>query len=301
MLMPVGPGEREVERADDVIASIVHHQPDVDVILLIDDAPHDRTLSELGGPGRPVAVTANPRDGSGHGLWGGLAAGMLHGYGWLHKEAQPDAVVKLDTDALVVAPFASGVAAALADPQVGMAGTAYHHCNGEPRSFELWPWLVRRRRFPVRPFHEDNGAGPLRLRHTLWGPKAVLRRRIAAARRRGYAYGEHCLGGSYAVPDRFLDEMARRGWFDDWSAWVPHDIGEDVCIAVYVRAVGLALGDANRTGEPFGVEYETLPGSFEEIEAAGYAIIHSIKDQPGLTEAEIRTHFASRRAASEPA
>jgi hypothetical protein len=296
--MAVGPGDQEVRRADDVIDSILHHEPRVDTVLLVDDAPGERDLArELGG-GRPaVAVTSNPRTGEGHGLWGGLAAGMLHGYGWLQREVHPDLVLKLDTDALVIAPFAERVATLLSDPSTGMAGTFSRHCDGRPRPLDLWDFRVRRRRFPVRPFREGGDAGGrLQLRHTLWGDPAILRRRIAAARRHGYGYGEHCLGGAYAVPGRFLDRMAERGWFHDWRSWVPLDIGEDVCIGVYVRAVGLSCIDANRPGEPFGVEYRDLPLPPAELVEAGYAVIHSIKDQDGLTEAEIRAFFAQRRA-----
>jgi hypothetical protein len=222
---------------------------------------------------------------------------MLHGYGWLQREARPDLVVKLDTDALVIAPFVDRVAAVLEDPAVGMAGTFSRHCDGSPRDPDRWPFRVRRRRFPVRPFREGGDAsGRLQIRHTLWGDPAILRRRIARARRCGYGYGDHCLGGAYAVPGRFLDRMADRGWFDDWPAWVPLDIGEDVCIGVYVGAVGLRCLDANQRGEPFGVEYRDLPLPPPELVDAGYAVVHSIKDQDGWTEPEIRAYFQQRRA-----
>lgn len=295
--MAVGPGDREVDRADDVIESILHHEPGLEAVLLVDDAPHERELATALGQGRPqVAVTNNPRDGAGHGLWGGLAAGMLHGYGWLHQHVQPDMVLKLDTDALVIAPFVDAVASELSDPRVGMVGTFSQHCDGRPRELDRWDFRVRRRRFPVRPFREgDSSDGRLRLRHTLAGDAAILRRRIAAARRNGYGYGEHCLGGAYAVPGRFLARMAAKGWYDDWRAWVPLDIGEDVCIGVYVRAVGLACADANRPGQPFGVEYRDLPLPPPELVDAGYAVVHSIKDQDGLTEPQIRAFFASQR------
>ena len=295
--MAVGPGEREVRRADDVISSILHHEPHLDVVLLVDDAPQERDLAHELGPGRPqVAVTANPRDGHGHGLWGGLAAGMLHGYGWLEREVHPDVVLKLDTDALVIAPFVERVSSALAAPELGMVGTFSRHCDGRPRPLDRWDFRVRRRRFPIRPFREgDSADGRLRFRHTLWGHPAVLRRRIAAARRNGYGYGEHCLGGAYAVPGRFIERMGERGWFDDWAAWVPVDLGEDVCIGVYVRAVGLGCLDANRPGEPFGVEYRDLPLAPQDLLDAGYAVVHSIKDQDGRTESEIRAFFAARR------
>lgn len=297
VLMAVGPGDQEVRRADDVINSVLHHEPSVEVVLLVDDAPGERSLMAELGSGRPIAVIENPRGGRGEGLWGGLAAGMLAGYGWLHREVGPEVVLKLDTDALVIAPFADRLAEILSDPTVGMAGTFSMHCDGRPRPLDRWDFRVRRRRFVVRPFRDANLAtGRLRLRHSLWGDSATLRRRIAAARRHGYQYGEHCLGGAYAVPGRFLDRMGERGWYDDWSAWISFDIGEDVCIGVYVHAVGLRLADANGPGQPFGVEYQTLPGPPSELLEAGYSVVHSVKDQAGLEESAIRAFFAARRA-----
>jgi hypothetical protein len=222
---------------------------------------------------------------------------MLGGYEWLHANSSADLTLKLDTDSLVVAPFVDRVAAVLADESLGMVGTFGRHCDGSERSFDLWPFRVRRRRFLVRPFRDGpNGDGPLRVRQAIWGERAVLRRRIIEARRNGYSYGDHCIGGGYAVPRRFLQRMAERGYFADWPAWVGFDIGEDVCIAIYVRAVGLALADANRPGQPFGVEYHTLPGSPQEIVDADYAVIHSIKD-PAYGEDAVREFFSARRAA----
>jgi hypothetical protein len=295
--MAVGPGDREVARAADVVESIEAHEPAIDAILLVDDAPEERDLlAALGGAHRSLMVTANPRYGRGDGLWGGLAAGMLHGYGWLHREVRPDIVVKLDTDALVVAPFAERIARALEDERIGMIGTALHHCDGSDRPLDRWDWHVRRHRLLVRPWRRDGVKGsPLVLRHTLTGPAALLRRRIVAARRNGYRYGRHCLGGAYAVPGRFLDRMGARGWFDDWPVWVDLDIGEDVCIGLYVHAVGLGLADANRPGDVFGVEYQTLPGTPQEVVDRGYAIIHTVKDQDDYDEATIRAFFAARR------
>jgi cellulose synthase/poly-beta-1,6-N-acetylglucosamine synthase-like glycosyltransferase len=221
---------------------------------------------------------------------------MLEGYGWLHREVAPDLVVKLDTDALVVAPFVDRVAAALDTDRAGMAGTYRQHCDGSERSVEPWDHRVGRRRFHIRPFREEGfGIGPVRVRQAIWGEGAVVRRRIAEARRNGYRYGDHCLGGGYAVSRHFLERMAERGWFADWHAWIPYDIGEDVCIGIYVHAVDLDCVGANQPGQPFGVEYHTLPCSPAEIVDAGYAVIHSIKD-PAFGEPEVRAFFAARRA-----
>ena len=50
VLMAVGPGEREVRRADDVIASILRHEPAIDSILLVDDAPRGARSARRGSP-----------------------------------------------------------------------------------------------------------------------------------------------------------------------------------------------------------------------------------------------------------
>lgn len=301
VVMPVGPGDREVARADDVIESVVHWEPSIARIVLVDDAPHDRDLSTmLGRPGRPVTVINNPRDGAGDGLWGGLAAGMLHAYGWVQRELHPDLVVKLDTDALVIAPFAQRVADALAPQRVGMIGTCRRHCDGRARALDKWDFRVRRRRFPVRPWRRGGvETGRLELRHTLRGSPAVIRRRIVKARRSGYEYGVHCLGGAYAIGGRVLDRLATEQAFDEWRAWVDLDIGEDVCTSIYVQSAGFALADANQRGQVFGIEYDTLPLPLAGLVEAGYAIVHTVKDQDGLSETSIREFFQARRVRSQ--
>ena len=295
--MAVGPGEREVARAGDVLDSVLHHEPEVDAILLVDDAPHERDLAAELGPGRrSIAVTPNPRDGAGHGLWGGLAAGMLHGYGWLHREVAPDVVLKLDTDALVIAPFAERVAAVLAEPSVGMAGTFSRHCDGRSRALDRWDFRVRRRRFPVRPFREGDAAeGRLRLRHTLWGAPAVLRRRIAAARRHGYGYGEHCLGGAYAVSGELLRRMNAAGYLDDPARWLSIDCPEDVMVGIYTRATGMTFRGFVGNNEAFGIRYKGLADSPEKLLDRGYSVIHSVKNDAKFTEEQIREFYQKAR------
>jgi len=297
--MPVGPGDREVARACDVIDSVVGYEPAIDAIVVVDDAPSERSLAaELGARSDRLVVIPNAREGRGDGLWGGLAAGLLHAYGWLHREVQPDVVLKLDTDALVIAPYAARVAALFGDPDVGMVGTCRRHCDGRPRALDRWDFRVRRRRFLVRPWRKDGvKESRLELRHTLTGPQAVVRSRIAKARRTGYRYGVHCLGGAYAMAGRVLERMAEDDAFGEWPAWVDLDIGEDVCTSIYVSSVGYELRDANQRGDVFGVEYDELPLPPDELLDAGYAIVHTVKDQPAIDEASIRAFFAERRAA----
>ena len=72
-------------------------------------------------------------------------------------------------------------------------------------------------------------------------------------------------------------------------------LGEDVCTALLVKAAGFELMDFNHPGEIFGVWWQAPDLPLDEIVDRKYAVIHSIKDFPSQSEAEIRRFFANRR------
>jgi hypothetical protein len=92
-----------------------------------------------------------------------------------------------------------------------------------------------------------------------------------------------------------LDRMAAAGYFDHPEHWMHLSIAEDFAMAMYARAVGLKLYDCSRDGEPFGIQVRALPYPLEELEARGYGIIHSIKNDARYDEESIRDYFRRRR------
>src|SRR5262245_13796375 len=94
VVVPVGPGRLEVERLRDLVASVVHYEPSVRHLVVIDDAvPLRRLASLIDVPSScEVIVLSNPRNGAGHGTLGGLAVGILSSLAWLRRHAAPDFV-----------------------------------------------------------------------------------------------------------------------------------------------------------------------------------------------------------------
>ena len=301
VLIPIGPGAREAERTADLLDALWSHEPTIAEVVLVDDAPGvaARMRDLLAGVSPPadcrVTVVPNPRNGRGSGLWGGLCAGVLAGLRFIQSDTDAAFAVKLDTDALVIGPFARAILKEFADhPDVAVVGSYDRRCDGAPRDFApsapTTRELTRLIRVKMRP--------PSRGRYvqqTLWGEGARVRHRIQAAVERGLSFGEHCQGGAYAVSRRLLDRMHATHSFDEWKGWLHTGAGEDAMMAVYARALGMSLRGMVDTGQPFAVFHQGLAGTCAWLADSGYALIHSVKNDARATEAEIRTFFRARR------
>jgi hypothetical protein len=94
--------------------------------------------------------------------------------------------------------------------------------------------------------------------------------------------------------------MASQGYLSDPLCWLRSGCTEDVMMGIYARAVGMDMADHNGPGEPFGVQFSGLPYSPDILLARGYSIVHSVKDQGELREADTRQFFRSFRQAQVP-
>ncbi len=240
----------------------------------------------------------HPRKGEGQGVWGGLAEGILLGLDRI-ATCEPDAsmVLKIDTDALVIGPFADKADQFFSDhPNVGLIGLYDRHCSGEPRSF--WPWNRAMLNYALPIGTARTPTGRRRLRWQMFNNFGRQRRILRRARANGYAWGEHCLGGAYLLRGNTVRDMQRHGLLSAPEFWRPSLVGEDVVVAAYAKAAGWDLAGHAATGEIFGIEYTGLPFLPEELNARQYSVIHSIKNHPQLSEAEIRDYFRTKRAKS---
>jgi hypothetical protein len=214
------------------------------------------------------------------GTLGGLRAAMGH-----------DLIVKLDTDALVVGPFVDELNSAMQrSPRAGVFGSYDRVCNGAVRDFTVWRRPVRRltRRVLLRrasPFVEIVAPGDRRRRAGV----------LDAARANGYVDGEHCLGGAYAVRGELVRELDARGWLDA-RPWRRTWLGEDIVLGLLARACGYTLEGLVGPGEPFAVARAGLPAPPEELLSSGHSIVHSLKNDAGRSEAEVREYFRTQRA-----
>lgn len=265
VLLPVGPGPDEVLRAQDTAASVRCYEPGA-ALVVVDDAAEGRPeLSALG------AVVRTRATHTGDDLYGAMSAGTIAA---LREARAAEVVVKLDTDALAIAPFVERVRAELG-PAVGVIGRHDLTPSGEARDVSYWREpIVRSTRRRVR------------------GRRAAFRRAmLRLAREHGYEWGEHCLGGAYAVAGDLVREWGDRGWLDDELAWRRTNLGEDVVVGLMCRAAGRRMANS----DVFGTRFVGLPADPETLADSDYAIVHSVKSHPGWEEEDIRALFRGRR------
>lgn len=295
-VIPLGPSEYEIERTQDLLDSLFHYEPEVSAVVLIDDGGTDRKLAEKFRvpPGVGIVSVFNDRRGRGIGATSGLAAGMLLALRRLRAECgEISFAVKLDTDALVIAPFAQRLSKRFTARQgSGMAGLFEAHCDGTPRDFLKFGKMARKLSAPAAVWRRPVSRWSFFTLH-LWGARATVRRQILTALACGYRAGEFILGGAYAVTGEAIRRMADAGFFDDPQIWLGTHFSEDAVLSMYVRAVGLEL--TGMEDDLFGEQQIGLPDSPENLVARGYGIIHSLKGDERFSETELREFFRARR------
>jgi hypothetical protein len=312
VIVPVGPSDEDVTRLADLLRSIERYEPAIRAVVLIDDAGTPRDLRAIDSGTMRLVAVQNPRRGSGDGRWGGLAAGVLHALQWIDEQLDVSWVVKMDVDALAIAPFAEAITGFLnAHPDAGVIG-----CVGETsdRAEPLFRSCLRRRsRFvlacnaighiaPER--FEGEALVPVNVPH-LNGPIAFsasdyrafthVRPHIELAIAHGLEAAEYCQGGAYVIAGETIRRMSAMGFLTSTWAWPSLPFGEDETVSMYCRAVNLRVHDFSNAGEPFGVRYRGLPCSPAELIARGHSLIHSINSARHGSEADIRHFFAARR------
>lgn len=294
VLLPVGPAARDLERLDDAIEALRAVEPASDIeLLLVDDSPEPRDLiTRLRWRTARVLRT---------GLWDGprapdaysaMVAGTLQGLRTA-AERGPEFVLKLDTDALTIAPFADAIRGAFAaDPGIGVVGSYDRTCTGGVRDWSIWsPGLAHLGR-PVAAMPSDRWPGG---RRPVWRSRAARstsRRLLHEARQHGYVDGAHCLGGAYAVSPALL---ARADLFDP-TPWLSTGLAEDVVVGLLCHAAGLRARGLVGEGEPFGLAHVGLPAAPSVLIGQGHSIVHAVKDPDPVVEAQMRTAFRLARA-----
>ena len=292
VVVPVGPGPLEENRVADLVASLHHHEPDAGPVLLVDDAPRQRRVWPASQPGRAVEVLPNPREGRGVGTFGGVCAATLLGLRWARSRAPGEPVLRLDTDALVIAAFARSVrAAVVGDPKAGVLGTCRRTPDGQLRDVSSWAAMVRRHARPLWLWRT-----PPHVQRALDGRNAAVRREVCAGlRSRGYTPGAHCMAAACVVTTRMAQAMAGAGMLDDPLRWIDARIGDDVMLGLQAAALGFELRGMVADGEPFGLRHIGLADTPQRLVDRGFAFIHSLKNDPEHDEAALRAFFAARR------
>lgn len=288
--IPVAAGAVDHARVSDLLAALAAHEPQATDVLIVDDeggrTPAPRTWPSPGPGVPPPTVIANPRRGRGIPTLGGTTAGTLAALGWAARERPGAWVLRLDADALVIGPFAAAVQGALR-PGDGVLGSCHRTCNGDVRDVRAIGAEVARHRRAVWRWRR-----PPRRPWWVRPADAHVRDVLEQAARAGYVPGEHCIAAGCAISPALIVALAARGWLDDPARWLGARLGDDMVLGAMTRACGLALRDLPAV---FGLAHRGLPDTPAGLRARGFAIIHSVKNDPASSEEQVRAFFASAR------
>lgn len=300
VLIPVGPKKKELDRLSDLLASLFHFEaPEECGLLLVNDGNSTVKLQELCSRFDLLqcGILENPRNGRGEGWSDGLAVGILAGLRRIAKE-MPLAkfVIKLDTDSLVINPFADQVNCFFdQNANVGLVGSYLREPGGVPKnSIADWSPRVGKLRRPFTVWKSKDG---WHFQCGFWSRDRQIQKLIREALHSGYVLGESCQGGGYALSAKALQKFNDRGLLDDCFLFLNRRITEDIIVGLFTRVVRMAMADFNDRGQPFGVVWRGLCAPPPELLRHGYAIVHSVKDTTAYLERETRTYFAEDRKA----
>jgi len=302
----VGPNPIEPHRVADLVDALVHYEPGISAFVLVDDAPVGRDWSHVKAllPATcKFIVEVSPRQGRGAPLLGGGGMNLLVA---LRRIAQLAAsgvdvgpfVMKLDTDALVIARFHERLARLLeTNPDAGIIGACTISPLGKPRGVEFFSdlfaragclWLGRTDRAGLG----RRRAWPTKMRHLR------MYAHVHRALRAGYLLGENVSGGAYAVPTKVLLRVLEAGFLDRPETWRETSVTEDSLFPMYARAVGGKLVDSALSPDGlFGIVWRGLCAMPDDLVARNYAFIHCLKNDPRISENDIRAYFKRRRDA----
>lgn len=293
----VGPGEAELERLDRLLRSVFLFSSNVAEVVLIDDELHPRGLEKLchAPPGVRVNSLVHERKGDGPGILGGMCMGMLQALRHLSKHAPQHPVLKIDTDALVIAPFEEKIERLLQrETNLGTAGAVELNCDGSTRDWEPYGGVTKE----LAKLFRLQRHKLLRRRITSFGRDAAIRLVVGRARRQGYRWGEHSQGGSYLISSLLIQRMRELGFLSHGKAWLKVFMSEDAMMGLYARACGLRNVHCGGKGEVFGVSHTGLPFTPKELLDRGYSIIHSTKNN-SETEADLFEFFCGSSPRAE--
>ena len=283
----IGPGSLEARRLRTLLGGLFRHEPATPLLVVVDDTGGGLTGLSQFVPGTcEVVRLVNPTKPD-HNQ---LAFNTMLALRYLVTRKDIDFAVKLDTDALVIGPFAGQFHRYFDEhADVGQVGRADIKCDGTPTSYGVYVPFVRRLLRRVQIWRSPSWG----VAQAVWGDFAKFRKLVLTAAENGASGGKHCQGGAYAIARRALDRLGESGLLvGDWTTNVCGV--EDLLASTLIASTGLKLVSLTKPGEPFGVEAQGLPFSPQELADKGYALIHSVKNDKRFNETDVVRFFESR-------
>jgi glycosyltransferase involved in cell wall biosynthesis len=276
VIVPAGPRDDVL----DTLASVVHYTESPRIIVVVDDK--SMLTSSNGFDELPSDIAVIPAPPGALGGQGGLWVKLAAGYKWVLQRYEPQIVLRLDADALIIGhglEDAAGQAFASA-PEVGLLGSYRVGPDGTSRDTS---WAARNLRA------EAGFRGLLHPR-----VRSSLRRNLRHARSFGYVDGENVLGGAYihsylAASRIFVNGLLNQPWL------AQSKLGEDHIMTLLTMAVGYQIGDFSGPTDPMAIKWRGLPAHPGELLSCRKLVVHSVRSWENLDERQIRAIFAQAR------
>ncbi|HSY54106.1 MAG TPA: hypothetical protein VK785_06640 [Opitutaceae bacterium] len=294
ILIPAGPGEMEIARISDLLEACAAYT-DLPLSAVIINDGNDAAALEQAGRARSIAtaVLSNARKGEGHWWSGGLSMALVDALLWIARNRPCCGVLRLDSDSLVINPYASQIAEIFAhDSPIGILGN-FDSSTGLP----VPAGHIVTTRLYWRSKRVSHDRELKRLIFSFWGWRRKIRHLINRASQNGYVLGDWCQGGAYAVSPEFLRRLSADSAFAQPRDFLHIDFGEDVLMALITYALRLKIHYTSGPSRLFASKWKGLFDAPEALAQAGHGIIHSLKDHDGRSEVEIRSFFSARRQA----
>lgn len=277
VVIPVGP-KTELSFLNDTVRSVFEYARTSFKVLIIDNTNDGLNHAAIHRH-EDIDFLRCAHSKHGNGLYGGLYFNLSTSWRVILERYDFDVVLRLDDDALMIAPGADRDAIDFfaQHPDVGCLGSYRLTCMGDRRDFRPAQRIVRA---------ETSVMGALR-HPRRW---RSIRRVRRMAQRNGYRDGEHCLGAA-AFYSRDCIERLRQLNFLERAELRQSHLGEDHLFGMMVRAAGLQLDDFATAGRPLGLAWQGLPASPATLLDMGKKIVHSVKSHGGREQGDIRAEF----------
>lgn len=274
VVIPFGPNAT----ADDAIESVQVYAGKSHAIVVIDDTHDERTAPALKKLGKDVYVFPAPTN-LPTGTHGGLYLKMVAALAWIEENFAYKAVLRLDTDALVIGfqPEVEAMRLFEANGTYGLLGSYRYDCNNVYRNTS---GIARR-------FLAEIYAG--------WLKKPQLSRALykiwRGAKRNGYVNGDHCLGGAVFMSAAFVKSLTGSPLCTS-QALKDCELGDDHMFGLVAAYLGFKLVDFAPDPLPMGLRGVGLPDTPENLVRRNKKIIHSVKPR----DTEVLQYFRTLRA-----
>jgi hypothetical protein len=291
LFIPVGPGPLEIKRLRDLLESIKAVEPALQDLLLIDDASRPRDLDKLAQDKgfQSITVFPGPRRPYFQRGFSSLTSMSLHALSWFVESTTAQALVKMDTDALAIKPFAQRILMFHSQfPEFGIVGDTDRTANGEILRYAhvLYSSVQRRWRWGLRTTVNNFMRNSFKT--------GRQRNLIKKAYANGYTAGELCQGGTYSISRICALKMVDCGLLTDHNLWCFTDLGwsEDILMTAYCYITEMKHCVDQ---DIICSTYKKLRYPPEELQVLPFALIHSVKDSETQSESRIRGFFKEQR------